>query len=774
MSRSDLFFYKTLFLLGAGLHTFGPLFFLTQTTQNPYSIQILIVQCGVLALWALFGFFLWNRHSTLHLPNSTVNIPLLTFALWALMSWGLSFFQHGLFFRSGIFHEGLRGFIFLWVNGIGVFFLSSMVPPGSQTARTLRRLMLFVASLSAVYGVSQYLGFDPLWGAEINPFAGRPVSTYGNPNFLSTALVLLLPLLLYEYYSAPTRIKTWGWGSLGLIYTAALTATMTRSSWLGAVMGMALYLYLDRNTVRRFWVRTVVWGGGAGMITLFWPASSLGSPRPLSRLGELWTGISGAQIYGSWHQRLLIWRSAWDMWTERPIVGKGWGLFELFFPYYQGRLFTIKPFDLFRTHANNAHQLFLEIGSLTGLIGFGLFLWILLVTILTHRHFKKREGPPAKHSLAAALLAGMGGVLIDNALGNVSLFFAIPAFLFFWVWGQWAGLVGEKTIIVPRSLVHRRFMSFAFLTLSVLGIVFLSKGFVAEKTFFKGLRSQQTQSPNGSENLFLRSHKTLPYSVHTTFELGNIYLQKMVEAENRGFRGEIKENAERAVSFYGKGLQSNPSYDEIFFSRSKALRYLGRYGEAELDLRMALLINPLRKETYLALDELLTKKGNTKKERIALWTQAVAHFPDDFNARFQWALTLEEGGQMSEAHNAYEWCLARDLDHEKVWAKLKESGLPVSPQLLKGRELLFLIRSEARENRWERAHSHAEELIALIPTYTLALLIAADTAAQAENDSTAIQRYQEFLKRSPQHPEALSNLKKVMDRSPVDSPAALQ
>jgi hypothetical protein len=154
-------------------------------------------------------------------------------ALWALMTWGLSYLHHGFFFRSGIFHEGLRGMIFLWVNGIGVFFLSTQTEQQGP-ARALRRLMLFVAALSATYAIFQYFGVDPLWGEKINPFAGRPVSTYGNPNFLSSALVLLLPLTLHECFTAPTNQKAMGWIGLSWVYAAALTATMTRSSWLGA------------------------------------------------------------------------------------------------------------------------------------------------------------------------------------------------------------------------------------------------------------------------------------------------------------------------------------------------------------------------------------------------------------------------------------------------------------------------------------------------------------------------------------------------------------
>jgi hypothetical protein len=255
---NQLFISKFFVVIGLFLHIFAPLLFFTQLTQNPYSIQILIVQSAVLVSLLFFGVFMWNEKGPIDFRQTTIDIPILVLALWALMTWGLSYFHHGLFFRSGIFHEGLRGMIFLWVNGIGVFFLSTQTEPQGP-ARALRRLMMFVAALSATYAIFQYFGVDPLWGEKINPFAGRPVSTYGNPNFLSSALVLLLPLTLHECFTASTKQKAMGWIGLSWVYTAALTATMTRSSWLGIGMGLALYVFLDRTTIGRFKIRAIAW-----------------------------------------------------------------------------------------------------------------------------------------------------------------------------------------------------------------------------------------------------------------------------------------------------------------------------------------------------------------------------------------------------------------------------------------------------------------------------------------------------------------------------------
>lgn len=603
MFQEDISFRKSLYWGAVGIHAITPLVFLTRFTQNPYSIQILLLQSTLLALWGWTGVRLW-RSRPLGVVRTPLDFPLAIFGCWALFTWGLSFFQHGLFYRSGIFYEGIRGALFLWVNAIGAFFLSTQLAQPPE-APFLRRLMLGIGGISAAYGILQYFGIDPLWGGGINPFAGRPVSTYGNPNFLSSVLVLLLPLVLQNFLTVRQSIGIFGGGGLGLVYAAALIATMTRSSWIGASLALSLYAVWDRKTVRVAWTRALVWSTGLLTLLLCWPASTLGSAGPLPRMADLWKGVTGGTLYAPWHQRLLIWRSAWDMWAERPWSGKGFGLFELFFPYYQGRLLPLEIFQTFRTHANNAHELVLEIGSQTGLIGLGLFIWIVLVIATTHRKSFNRQSRDQR-SLAAALLAGVAGMAADNAFGNVSLFFAVPGFLFFFVLGQWAAIDGREHVfrLAPLS---RRGVSIILLTLCCLGINFLFRGFLAEAASFRASLPARADSDRSKEEEILLAKKWKRFDVHNNFDLGNLYLRRAEYARAQGFQQEVKINAEKAFDAFTDALQSNPSYSELFEARAETLRLLNREAESEQDLRMALLINPLRKETSLSLDSLRSK-----------------------------------------------------------------------------------------------------------------------------------------------------------------------
>lgn len=677
MIQGDPSIRKGLFWGAVFIHIVSPLVFLTRFTQNPYSIQIVILQTALLLAWGWLGFRLWNFR-ILTVVRTPLDFPLIIFGIWALATWALSFLHHGPLFRPGIIHEGGRAFIFLGVNAVGAFFFSSQLAGGEPEGGLLRRIMLGVGGISATYGVLQYFGYDPVWGGTINPFAGRPVSTYGNPNFLSSTLVLLLPLVLHYFLTARNSMMALGWGGLLFIYLGALISTMTRSSWIGAGVALSLYVAWNRKTVRREWKKVLLSGGGMMGILVGWPVSRMGSTDPLSRLVDLWKGVTGEMVYGPWHQRLLIWRSAWDMWTEAPWRGKGWGLFEIFFPYYQGRLVVLDLFQPFRTHANNAHQLLLEIGSQTGLIGLGLFFWLVVVAFTAHQ---KSCAPEPRHqrTLAVSLFAGMVGMAADNIFGNVSLFFAVPGFLFFWVLGQWAAFHGRIQIAHPPAL-SRKLAATSLIVLCAFGINALFRGFLAEAAFFKGSTSLADNNDRAKEEHLLLSRKWKRFDVHTAFELGNLYSRRMEKARTQGFQEEARTNAEKAVNAYTDALRSNPGYNELFESRAMALKVLHRETESEGDLRMALLINPL-------------------------------------------------------------------------------------PRIVKERKALFsTIQEEAQRGQWKEAHAHAEQLIAFFPDDPLPLLMSADTAAQWGADTVAIRRYQEFLRKQPDHPEARENLVKVLER----------
>ncbi|MBL0057894.1 MAG: hypothetical protein IPP35_01955 [Elusimicrobia bacterium] len=289
---------------------------------------------------------------------------------------------------------------------------------------------------------------------------------------------------------------------------------------------------------------------------------------------------------------------------------------------------TLDLFRSFRTHANNAHQLFLEFGSQLGLIGLGLFFWLMAITLQAHR--RRWAGENTHRSVPAALLAGMGALATDNVFGNVSLFFAVPAFLFFWVWGQWAALTNGREVRLPWPLPAKRMASVSLLLLSSLALIHETRGFLAEAASFRGAgRAAGSERWRSGEEDLLCSRRWRRFEVHNAYALGILYSREADEAERRGFAEEVRASSERAVAACTDALRANPGYDEIFQARALAFRRLNRVEDAILDLRVAILINPLSVGNYQALDTLYRKSPVYDQKREALRQGAFRLFPSE-------------------------------------------------------------------------------------------------------------------------------------------------
>jgi tetratricopeptide (TPR) repeat protein len=655
---SRLSFPAPVFFLCLFLHAVCPLLFFTDHTRNPYAAQIHLLQGGLALAFALYIGIGWRR-GRFDLRPAVLDVPLLILLCVALASWAVSWLSHPSL-RPAVWNEGFRGFAFLAVNGVLPYWLAAQAARPDRDRR-LRRLWLAVGSAAAAYGVLQYMGKEFLWPRDLNPYSGRPVSTFGNPNFLSSYLVMLMPAALAELLGARTRLGRAAAAAVFLAFSAAVVSTLTRSSWIGAAAAVGTFLWLTRDLwpARRRWVLGVL--AVAAALALLWPASPLaGTPvRAAGRMAELAQGIAGGQPYGPWHQRLLIWSSAWDMVKDNPILGKGWGCFELFYPFYQGAHLSDETFRLFRTHANNAHNLVLEIWSQAGVLGLGLFLWAALLFWRTAR----RGVPllPAEERPAAwALLAGGLGMLADNIFGNVSLFFAVPAFLFFWMTGALAGRVGGET----RSYSARSPAALtAGVLLAALTLASAWRSFAhwrAEALYFAGFKKAKAGDLPAAIRNLEASRALRPREVNNNYELANVYARRARWASGNNLEGEAARLSEAAAAAYGEALEANAGYDEIYFNRASVLNRLGRREEAVLHYRTALLINPLSREAYKALGNLLLSDSSPEARGRELFERAVFYFPDDKEFWNNLGVFRARLGDHSSAAEAFSRALALD------------------------------------------------------------------------------------------------------------------
>ena len=239
-------------------------------------------------------------------------------------------------------------------------------------------IMSITAVLVSVYGICQYYGIDPIPRDEIRfSWVGRAFSTMGNPNFLGSYLVLMLPLSLFLFLKQ-SKVKFLIVSSL--IYWCLLL-TFTRSALLGCVviLGVAtVFVFMNKKLWKPFVVLLITFVG----IAVFVNESSNGnlSNRFLSIGKDTQAFLEKEEGYEkAGANRGYIWLRTIDLIQESPWVGYGLENLETHFV----ETFQEEMIDMYGVVflVDRAHNEYLHIAVSSGipaLIVYLVFIWLCL------------------------------------------------------------------------------------------------------------------------------------------------------------------------------------------------------------------------------------------------------------------------------------------------------------------------------------------------------------------------------------------------------------
>ncbi len=575
--------------------------------------------------------------------------------------------------------------------------------------------------LAALYGVCQYFNYELVWPNVLNPYGGRAVSTFGNPNFLSTYNAALMPSALALFLAEKSGARRWSYGILFLVLGAALLATLTRSSWGGAAIGVAALLFSPRLRAR---IKEEPRSAGlllglALALALAWPASTISAgytPSFIGRLTEYSEVAKRDGFYSPWHQRVLIWTSAWTMGNESPLLGKGAGLFELFYPFYQGNLLhASKYYHNMRTHANNSHNEILEVFSQTGLLGLGAFLWLWATFFLTSLRWLKTKA--GEDPVWVGAVAGVAAVLADNLL-NVSLHFAVPAFLFWWLAGTAMGRgarEGGAFRTWAPALAARRGVGAVLIGATLFAAWWQVRFWQREAWYFAGFKQIRQGNMPAAIRSLERSRAWGPREVNSIYELGNAFARSGQPV--------------KAAEAYEGAMQANAGYDEIYFNLGTV--YASQLGQPEKAggfFETAWALNPLSEAAVNGLSAFyLRDPAKHKAPAEALLTEATKLYPENTNHwnNLGYLLTLDK--RWAEAEAVY--ARAVEIQPEAVvfernlLAVASQSGRPKAA-ILKDLEELRSLDADVSKGDWsQKALARAAALTARRPAFLKARFI---------------------------------------------------
>lgn len=416
---------------------------------------VLLGAIGVLGLWIVESVqrrkFLW--------PRTGIEPAFLALLAVVVGSSALSFSKYVAVFG---FYKSYDGLISILAFTILALAASEVFDARHQIRAALISMAVVGGGFATFYGVLQYVTFATegkikldweQWG--VASFKTSAIfSTFGNPNHLAGFLVMVIPVAI----------------GLGVF---AKSLAWKIATW--AFVGLAFVEILQVQT-RGAWVALIFVGGG--LVAVFWPEIRR-NPLPAIAVvvaALLTFGVAGLVLRGrgnifqratsvataddsSGRQRILLWQSGLEASADKPILGWGPDTFRVPFLRYQGYPFFAKygPTQV----ANGPHNIFISWLYSDGLVGLGIFIWLLVAVfrraIKGARSALSVERDPPKRDRALVVERARDDRVI---IGTTAV--AIIAFLIgesfnvnqiglsfaFWVF---SGLIGALALLIKRS-----------------------------------------------------------------------------------------------------------------------------------------------------------------------------------------------------------------------------------------------------------------------------------------------------------------------------------
>lgn len=181
---------------------------------------------------------------------------------------------------------------------------------------------------------------------------------YGHPMTLGGWLCIFLPLLLIEFFEKKL-LKQYHWlaGLAFCICSAGLVFNATRGAWLavGIVCGLLLIYYMLKSK------RNMVIGA---LFIILISVLLVNNTKFMHRLDT----IDDFNKYQSNTERILIWKSAWNMFKDHPILGVGLGQYTV---NYQQKYILPQAKE---PNLGHAHNNFMQMLAENGIVGFAGFI----------------------------------------------------------------------------------------------------------------------------------------------------------------------------------------------------------------------------------------------------------------------------------------------------------------------------------------------------------------------------------------------------------------
>ncbi|MBN2406210.1 MAG: tetratricopeptide repeat protein [Elusimicrobia bacterium] len=738
IKHARLLFFAALFL--------SPLMFFTNLTRNPYLIQerILQVFLAFSLLMLLFGAY---KKRQIVLPRTFLDGPLWIFFIVSFLSIVISLFRYG-DYRLAIAGYSGRSMLMLIFSGMIPFYFAAGTAREGEVTDRIMRVVISAGTIASLYALMQFLKLDFIWPRNVEPYGQRSISTFGNPNFLSSFLLIAIFWIIGNIFSGKRSLS---WFAVLILNLTGLAITMTRSTYLGLLAGLVIFIVIllksHKRQLRNF--RNVIYF----LVTVLVLATGIFSAVSSQFSDRIKSFFSIEKMGAAFTQRVLIWESAYNMFKDTPVIGRGWGNFEIFFPFYQGRLIDSKRYRELRTHANNAHNILMEYLTQVGIIGTGIYIWLIAVFVSCAKRLYTVSEDKERIWVVILAVAGIS-FWIDNIL-NVSLFFPMPA-LAFWLnagllAGMWRKAAGYPELKISTGKTSGLLL--AGVTVIAAGVVYFNYVyFLSSVHFFRGFKYSRQNRLDLAEKELKKCLKIYPFNVDNNYELGNVYARS----------GEDASSLQKAVRAYEDALKANPGYDEIYFNLGVVYIRQGKMEKAEEYIGKAVEINPLLADGWRSLGDIRANEKDYGRA-IVMYDKAIGLNPSDESLWNNRGYYSEQEGNETEALRSYLNSLKikpRFKPARNNLAKLAAKYAGDSPAD-KIASMFASAEKHIRKKEWTSSLADVEGILKINPLNMKALLYAGNISFEMGNMAAAKEYYETILCIDPSSKEAARNMQVI-------------
>jgi len=420
------FLNKTIFLSYLALATVTPLLFSTQNSELfevPKMLFVYLISTIIFFL-TLIKFVLQNK---ITIPKSW---PLLALFFFLIIQ-SLSTFTSIDKFTSVFGYPSRLNGSLLSQFAYFVIFAGALINLDLKQAQKILTSIVVGALAVSLWGIPGHFGKDPscliltgkitsdCWQQDFNPTI-RIFSTLGQPNWLASFLIITLPLAIaFALGSKNGRLKLFFTATSLIIFTA-LVMTNSRAGILGLAIAFGIFfLVLGMKILKENSKIILALLAGLLILTFFFgdflfarflegvkPKPNLQTP-PSSTNSELQTTNSVPRGTESSEIRLIVWRGAYEIFKNWPILGSGPETFA--YSYYRFRPEAHNSTTEWNFFYNKAHNELLNYLANTGTLGI-LAYAMLIAKIVYNLYQKSQQSKDQKAQLIAkGVLAGFVG-----------------------------------------------------------------------------------------------------------------------------------------------------------------------------------------------------------------------------------------------------------------------------------------------------------------------------------------------------------------------------